>query len=295
MRRHARVVMCFLVATGVAFTVWPLGAGSGQQQPPLPGAKASVEQRAAEVQQVQELAPPLLEMLDLTRDFQQELSLKEVAILLYEKLSADGKDLPIIIDADAFKEEHPKAPDINDTHVMFPPVPRKMTLGEALRTAIAKVPHHNGTFVVKKHAIEITTFEKASIKRQLAEAISGHYQGMRVSEVLRDLAAQMGCTILIDKRADTEANRSVSVTFRGDASLGAAVRAVADMVRLKAVVLDGMLYVTTPEHAAKLRKETQAIIDGEDPLWPDLRRLPRSKSMAASNENEPAGINSAAR
>jgi hypothetical protein len=294
MRRHARVVMFFLVASGVAFAVWPLGASSSQEQPPPPERKANAEQRAAELEQVQKLAPPLLEMLDLTivtRDFQQELPLKEVAILLYEQLSANGKDLPIIIDADAFRDEHPKAPDIYETIVRFPPVPRKMTVGEAIRIAIAKVPHHNATFVVKRHAIEITTVEKASINRQLAQAIAGHYQGIRVSEVLRDLAAQTGCTILIDKRGATEANQLVSATFRGGASLGAAVRAVADMVRLKAVVLDGMLYVTTPEHAAELRKETQAINDGQDPLWPDLRGLPRIKSQAAGDGNHPAGIN----
>jgi len=44
------------------------------------------------------------------------------------------------------------------------------------------------------------------------------------------------------------------------------------------IVLDGSLYVTTPSHADELRKEAPAAVHGEDPLWPDWRRLPRHGS-----------------
>jgi tetratricopeptide (TPR) repeat protein len=112
----------------------------------------------------------IAKMTDLvieTKDFQQELSLKEFLIILYEKLSGDKQDLPIIIDVDAFKEENPDAPDIYDTKVKFPPVPRKMKVGTALRLALSKVATNNATYVIRPDFIEITTIERQTKEKAL--------------------------------------------------------------------------------------------------------------------------------
>jgi hypothetical protein len=78
----------------------------------------------------------LEEMIDM-KDFQQPggISLKDTLSLFYEKMAAKGKELPILIDTDAFKGDG-DAPDVYDTVIRFPISLRKMTLRRALEAAI---------------------------------------------------------------------------------------------------------------------------------------------------------------
>jgi hypothetical protein len=282
MRRCAWVGLWVVLASGAVLAVFPAGRIASHErlaaQPPAPADQEPKTEPSADSLPV--MAQMLDQMIDMKDFNQQEMSLKEVLILLYEKLAATGKELAIIIDADAFRQENPDA-DVYDTKVKYPPIPRAMKLATALRFALNKVATNNATFVVKDNFIEITTYSKADIKWKLGEGVVADYQSKRVSEILRDLAVQHGCTIVIDKRAASDANRPVSATFRGDASLATIVRAVTDMVNLKIVALDGMLYVTTPVHAEELRKEAQRFAAEEDPLWPDWRSLRARPKEAA--------------
>src|SRR5206468_2513305 len=106
-----------------------------------------------------------------------------------------------------------------------------------------------------------------SVSVRLKERIVAVYHSERLSEILRDLSSQTGCTILIDPRAASDANRSISASFRGDASLAAVLRTLTDMCNLKPVIVDGVVYVTTPAQAEILRKEQMRIQQGDDPLW----------------------------
>src|SRR5438093_5211218 len=55
-----------------------------------------------------------------------DISLKEALLWLHEQLEARGIEFNVIVDTDAFKEENPDAPDIYDTKVRFPAIPKKM-------------------------------------------------------------------------------------------------------------------------------------------------------------------------
>jgi hypothetical protein len=209
------------------------------------------------------------------RDSQQELSLKELLIIIYQKLHSDGIELPLTVNAEAFKKVLPDDIDVFDTKVIFPPLPPRMKVARLLREAVAKIRGADATYIVLQDRVEVTTRERASIKWLLGESVVGNFQDTPAVEVLNALSSEVGCTIVIDKRAATEAAKQVTVVFRGDATLGGAVRAVTDMVGLKVIVLDGILYVTTPSHADDLRKDGPTAANGEDPLWPDWRRLPQ--------------------
>ena len=81
----------------------------------------------------------LEETIDM-KDFQQPggLSLKDALSLLYEKMAAKGKELPILIDTEAFKGDA-EGPDVYETVVKFPPFPKRMQVQMVLRLALAKI------------------------------------------------------------------------------------------------------------------------------------------------------------
>jgi hypothetical protein len=62
------------------------------------------------------------------KDFHQPMKLKEVLGLLYDKFEGLGKELPVLIDIDAFHEENPNEDDIRETDVSFPQYPKEMSL-----------------------------------------------------------------------------------------------------------------------------------------------------------------------
>src|SRR5438105_11235274 len=65
----------------------------------------------------------LAETID-TKGLQNQMTLKEALSIFYERFQAKGKELPILIDNNAFKEENADAPDGYDTQVKFPECPK---------------------------------------------------------------------------------------------------------------------------------------------------------------------------
>jgi hypothetical protein len=271
MRRYSWMVAGVMLVSGAVLAVRSPG------NPPAPEAQAAQADPPPLREHAKDALARIGELLDQEidmRDFQLPMSLKEALGLLYEKLNADGKELPIIVDADAFKREDLDAPDIYETPVRFPPFPKKMTIGVALQRALKCVASGNATYIVKGGAIEITTFKSASIENLLTTRILANYQNRRLADILRDLSARTGVSILIDPRANVEANRTLSAKFHGDASLAGALRTLTDMADLKAIVLDGVVYITTPANAESLRKEKLQLLVGQDPLWPNVPAEP---------------------
>src|SRR5262249_3749510 len=95
-----------------------------------------------------------------TKPFQTQMTLKEFLGMLYETLSAKGKELPILIDTNAFKEADPDAEDIYDTQIQFEKFPQKLTIATALRMALSKVKTNNATYLIRRNFIEVTTNDR---------------------------------------------------------------------------------------------------------------------------------------
>jgi hypothetical protein len=97
------------------------------------------------------------------KDFQEQMTLRQVLGLLHEKLrgkAQGGHVPPFSVDIDAFQTENPDAPDVEETPVKFPPFLRKMSVATALRIALSKVPTNNATYQIRRDFIEVTTVEK---------------------------------------------------------------------------------------------------------------------------------------
>ena len=106
------------------------------------------------------LARMLEEVIDM-KDFQNPMTLKEALGLFYEKFAAKGKELAILVDQQAFKDENPEAGDIYESPVKFPPYPKQMAMATALKLALSQVQTGNATYLIRRSFIEITTNDKA--------------------------------------------------------------------------------------------------------------------------------------
>src|ERR1019366_8721897 len=81
-------------------------------------------------------------------------------------------------------------------------------------------------------------------------------------DALDDLAEKSGVTIIVDSRVAKKAQAKVTAKFTG--RLETAVRLLTDSVGLKHVVVDNVIYVTSPGNAEKFKANTTIRL-GDDP------------------------------
>jgi hypothetical protein len=178
------------------------------------------------------------------------MKLKEALMLLAERLAIknNGEDLPIVLDIEAFRKAAPDTDvsDLYDLEIRFQPVPRRLTLAEVLRVALAQIPQQNATFVIRRSYVEITTRAAVGLKSLLSQEIIMQAQDRPLDEMMGKLASASGITILLDPRAGKSLKKRVSATFRNNVSVGTAIYLLSDMVGLKAVPLPDSVYITTP-------------------------------------------------
>jgi hypothetical protein len=102
-----------------------------------------------------------------TRDFQQPMSFGEMLDLLTEKCAAQGRDLPIWINAHAF-DEHGDAREllkgspeaaVEDTEIRMPRFPKKMRAATVLRLALSQI-EPAATYRVCAEGVEILPSSK---------------------------------------------------------------------------------------------------------------------------------------
>jgi tetratricopeptide (TPR) repeat protein len=96
-----------------------------------------------------------------------EIPLKEALALFMDMFAVQNKDLPILVDVQAFEEDNPDAEKVTDTVVKFPAFPKRMAMGTALRLALSKVKTGNATYLIRRNYIEITTVERQTRERVL--------------------------------------------------------------------------------------------------------------------------------
>jgi hypothetical protein len=123
-----------------------------------------------------------------------------------------------------------------------------------VRVALRKMlePYNLG-FAIVGDTVLISTEEQAAY-RQFTQRVNVDAQGMTLSKVLQQLADETGVNVLIDQRVEKQAERSVTAQF-DDVPVDSAVRLVSEVASLKAIQVDNVLLITTPEHAARIRQE----------------------------------------
>ena len=244
-----------LVLFGLAALVSSGGAPAQPQKPPE--SKAPPKVKSGPLALGQRIRALLNDTLDM-RSFQQPMTLKEALGEIQKQLNEKYKEedaLPILVDAEAFKEENPDAPDLFDTQVMYPPFPRRMTVATALWLALSKAPTNNVTYLVRRGFVEITTRERVKPWVLFSTKVLAQFDRRPLDEAMAELSEQSGVSIVLDPRVGAKAKAPVSATFRNTTALEAAVALLAEMAELHVRHLDSdILFVTEKEKGAEARR-----------------------------------------
>jgi hypothetical protein len=206
---------------------------------------------SAEVVRIIEMMQEVIE----TKDFTNQMTLKEGLQLLYEKFAARGKDLPILVDHRGFVDADADAASPYEAAVQLPPVPKQMTVGTALRVMLSQVPTKaNATFIVRQGHIEIVPQSRVAIDVLLRERVLERFDKVPLQEVLDSLAATTGAPILLDVRAKDKGQERVSVVLN-NLSLQDALHVLTEQAGLRYEVLQSGVFVTLPAEAKRVEKE----------------------------------------
>jgi hypothetical protein len=211
------------------------------------------------LQETQRLLRLLQEDVDITKAVEGgKLQLKDVVELLSAKLTtSNGKPVPVLVDVQAFRDADPDVADVDSilyAEIDLKGAPRAMPISTLLRVALSKLPKGNGTYVIRQNMIEITTQAQTEPHNLLRRKVAAAFSNTPLDQALEELSEQSGASIVIDGRVGDKAKAPVSATFRNDTALGSALQMLTDMAGLRPVVLEEGLYVTTPENAARMRK-----------------------------------------
>ena len=194
-----------------------------------------------------------------TRGFEGEIKLADFLELVNDRLKAVGKpEIRFLLDPRAYREFNDVKP--GELAVKLDRIPAKFAIRQLLQRAMPSIEIHS-EFIVRGGHVEILPQEHTGKSYLLNHRIDADYDHRPLEQVLEDLAEQAGLTVVLDPRVKERAKAIVTARFRGDVAVQDAVRMVSEMADLKLVHLVSGLYVTTPEHAAKLQKELREIYE----------------------------------
>jgi hypothetical protein len=142
----------------------------------------------------------------------------------------------------------------------LPPL-KAVSVAYVLQKVLDHVPNTDATYVNRGHFIEITTKEarEAEVSPDPDRGtkfplVTADFAKQPLEDALKELSKVTGYNIVLDARAGDKARAQMTADLV-DVPLDTAVRILADMADLKAVLLDNVLYVTAKENAENLQSE----------------------------------------
>ncbi len=109
------------------------------------------------------------------------------------------------------------------------------------------------TYVVIDDAV-IATTEDAAMSRQMHQHISVDVDKVDLATALRQMARDAGVNVLLDARAEKDADAKLTLHL-DDVPLETAVRLAAEMANLKPVRVGNVLFVTSKDNANEMRQD----------------------------------------
>jgi hypothetical protein len=187
--------------------------------------------------------------------------------LALEVLS-DQKGVEFLIDTKAFADQGNA--DVENQPVHLPRIDR-IRMSTVLRQLLNQV---NATFLVRSDHIEIIPVQarpenwpgnQEAGGRPVLPLVYAEIEARPLQDALRDISEATDVSVVIDARvAEKEAKTAVTAALK-NVPLDTAVRLLADMAGLKAVLVDNVLYVTTRANARQMEVERQRRLGGEAP------------------------------
>jgi hypothetical protein len=255
-----------MMRLSVALFVGALALAAALYGPQL--AQADPQPNAASTTRIVQM---LQNDIDL-RNVELPVKLKQVLEYVSRELTRlnRGKEIVVLVDYPGFKAANDDITldQILDSDVPIPAYPRRLKMATLLRIALDSLPTRNATYLVRPGLLEITTLEKARPKALLERRISASFAETPLRAAMLELTDQAGASLVLDVRVHERLKEPVTVTFRHDTTLGAALRMLADMAGLKLVVLNSGLYVTTPQRARTLQHEERRRLQEKPKMLP---------------------------
>jgi hypothetical protein len=260
MRRTA-ATFCLLGLSGLLALAWAAAP------PRWPNPAVPAEARAAPAPKAKRSLLDKLFALSMFAPIKQDRALTLKAVL--DGL-ASAHDVPFEINERAFKFENLAAVDATPVVENAGLPGGKMTLARRLKQVLARVPAPSGaTFLVRRDHLEITTGQFQSAELLPGEAgpedevvgpalsvplVHLAFDRRPLGEALKALAEQVDTGIVLDPRVGEKAKAPVSANLP-NAPLDTALFLMAEMADLRAVRLDSIFFVTTPEKAKALEAD----------------------------------------
>jgi hypothetical protein len=135
------------------------------------------------------------------------------------------------------------------------PTPVELDLKDAkIRTVLrAIVAPYGLSYAPVGDSVVITTEDMAML-RQMRQRVSVDLSKVEFTAALKQLAKETATNLILDSRAEKDANAKVSLQLE-DVPLDTAVRLLAEMAGLKPVRVGNVLFVTKKEIAAEMRQD----------------------------------------
>jgi hypothetical protein len=168
---------------------------------------------------------------------------------LEDQMRAQGKAIDIDLDLTAIRKARPDLCDVEQLQVLLTKRERPFLLKYALQEILDQ---HDLAFALVLGRILVGP-RAAVLRRAVEQPVNLDAEGVDLRQVLRRLADQTGVNIVLDSRA--KAVPKVTLVAH-EMPLRAAVRVLAEMADLKAVLVPGnVFYLTTKERADLFRRE----------------------------------------
>jgi RNA polymerase sigma factor (sigma-70 family) len=264
----------------------PAAQGPGAPPPKAPPpARAAAEKappaaKEAEAEAVPTLERRDLELRDALRNPIRFNGADDSKMTLAEVLEQLAKQYHVAFDVNekAFRLEN--KPDVLQTQVATTPIPAMTgSLASVLQRILARVDVSSGaTYIIRKEVIEITTNQFLYAELRLPpegnpadgspiaplgpQLIYEDLEEAALPAALRKVSEATGVTVVLDPKAYPKESTPKLTAKLMNVPVETAVRVLADMADLQVIRLDNVLYVTTAQKAARLRKESDAKRDG---------------------------------
>ncbi len=277
---HLKLTAVVLLILGIAGSgVGLMARGPGREkpealaqevaQPPDKAAKKDqppgTEKKAQPIPQREDNASALRRQLGQRITFQgvedQTTTLQDVLDMLAKQFGVQFE-----IDEAAFKAEGIE--DVLKTQVAVSPLRKRenATLASVLREVLVRVPVESGAvYLIRHEAIEITTGN--AVRGELGvgpdralRLVWEDFDNVPFQEAMKTLADASGMNVILDKRGIDVSWDKMLVSARfANVQVETAVRILANMVGLRVVKLENVLFVTTEERATPLLNEQKAV------------------------------------
>jgi hypothetical protein len=177
------------------------------------------------------------------KDFTQPRTLREALAHLDDIFAARKINLSLMMDSAAFREPGAEVSEIGDVQVMLPNLPRRLPLAVLLQRLVAQLPVP-ASYLLRDGGIVILPAARATPAALLRAPVLARFEKRPLRQALEELSAHTGATILLDPRVNEKAQAPVTATLKNTITLEAAVRLLAEMADLRAVVENDILFVT---------------------------------------------------